>query len=176
MTIKAAPGREGVLGRDGVMGIVDDLRRLRGDVKRAVIRGKPTRDDPYEKIDLIEDRISADPEIKLGRGRRYSRQDRFEALSQTLHEWLKLWRAENGAGGRTMTALHFERWWPYLASAAILCFWIWLGMPFPSKPDPLMGASGTVAAVLVGFLGTAKAIVLTVTRSAVFQAIKTNRL
>lgn len=71
-----------------------------------------------------------------------------------------------------MSALWRERLWPYVGGLAVLAIWYWFGAAFPSKPDALMGASGTVAAVLVGFLGTAKAIILTITRSAVFRRLK----
>lgn len=97
MRITAAPGRNSKLARGGAMGIVDDLRRLGGEVRRAVVRGKPSQDDPYEKVDLVEERISEDHELVLGRGRRYSRQDRWGALEVTLREWLsgsELRRAE----------------------------------------------------------------------------------
>ena len=71
-----------------------------------------------------------------------------------------------------MSALWIERLWPYAVGIAVLGVWYWLSSPFPAKPDALMGASGTVAAVLVGFLGTAKAIILTITRSAIFRKLK----
>ncbi|MCV0387136.1 MAG: hypothetical protein K5821_12005 [Nitrobacter sp.] len=72
-----------------------------------------------------------------------------------------------------MTSLLFERSWPYIGSVVVLAVWWYgLGHPFPSKPDALMGASGTVAAVFVGFLGTAKAIVLGLTSSAAFKRLK----
>jgi hypothetical protein len=72
-----------------------------------------------------------------------------------------------------MTALLFERSWPYVGSAVVLAvWWFALGHPFPAKPDALMGASGTVAAVFVGFLGTAKAIVLGLTSSTAFKKLK----
>jgi hypothetical protein len=88
VTIKAAPGNAGSLGRDRALGIVDDLRRLGADLTHAVVRGKPTREDPFEKVDLVEERISSDPPIALGRGRRYSRPDRWAALAHTLRDWL----------------------------------------------------------------------------------------
>lgn len=71
-----------------------------------------------------------------------------------------------------MTALKLERLWPYVASLAVLLVWWKYGASFPKNADPLMGASGTVASVLVGFLGTAKAIVLGLTGSRVFKVLK----
>jgi hypothetical protein len=73
-----------------------------------------------------------------------------------------------------MTSLIWERSWPYVGAVLVLAvWWFGLGHPFPAKPDALMGASGTVAAVFVGFLGTAKAIVLGLTSSAAFKKLKT---
>jgi hypothetical protein len=72
-----------------------------------------------------------------------------------------------------MTALKIERWWPYLASIAVfLVWWFLFDKTFPKTVDGLMAASGTVSVVLVGFLGTAKAIVLSISSSAVFQRLK----
>ncbi|MDA9423979.1 MULTISPECIES: hypothetical protein [Bradyrhizobium] len=72
-----------------------------------------------------------------------------------------------------MTPLMIERGWPYLATiVVVLIWWFGLGHPIPAKPDALMGASGTVAAVFVGFLGTAKAIVLGLTNSAVYKKLR----
>lgn len=89
MHIKAAPGRGGALGRDGAFGIIDQLRRLGGDVKRGFVRGKPSPGDKrFENVDLVEERLSTEASIELGRGRRYSRDDRWNALSGQLHTWL----------------------------------------------------------------------------------------
>ena len=70
-------------------------------------------------------------------------------------------------------SLRFERTWPYAIGAiGWLIWWRLLGSPFPFPADPLMGASGTVSAVLIGFIGTAKAIVLGLADSAVFKQLK----
>jgi hypothetical protein len=71
-----------------------------------------------------------------------------------------------------MKGIFIERAWPYVASLIALGVWWYFGAPFPLKPDPLMSATGTVAAVLIGFLGTAKAIVLGMTDSEVFKRLK----
>jgi hypothetical protein len=47
-----------------------------------------------------------------------------------------------------------------------------LDKAFPKTVDGLMAASDTVSVVLVGFLGTAKAIILSISSSAVFQRLK----
>src|SRR5215207_4867409 len=72
-----------------------------------------------------------------------------------------------------MKSLHFEQWWPYASAITVLACWaLILGFPFPNNPDPLMGASGTIASVLVGFLATAKAVILGITGSEVFKKLK----
>ena len=71
-----------------------------------------------------------------------------------------------------MSSQKAEQYWPYVAAVLGTVSWYYLGAPFPSKPDALMGASGTVASVLVGFLGTAKAIILSITGSRVFKKIR----
>jgi hypothetical protein len=71
-----------------------------------------------------------------------------------------------------MTERIWEHVWPYVAALLVTGAWAYFGMPFPKNLDPLMGASGTVASVLVGFLGTAKAIILSITSSKVFKRLK----
>lgn len=72
-----------------------------------------------------------------------------------------------------MTELQVERYWPYVASIAVTIFWIGaLNGAFPQDFTALMGASGTVAAVLMGFIATSKAIVFGLTGSPVFQSLK----
>jgi hypothetical protein len=71
-----------------------------------------------------------------------------------------------------MTALRFERWWPYVGALVLFGVWLYFGRPFPRNPEGLMGASGTVAVVFVGFLGTAKAIVLSISNSPVYKRLK----
>lgn len=72
-----------------------------------------------------------------------------------------------------MTELFWEKYWPYFVAALISASWFhFLQHHFPSPPDNLLLATGTAAAVLIGFLATAKAIVLGLTNSPVFQAIK----
>jgi hypothetical protein len=72
-----------------------------------------------------------------------------------------------------VTALQLERVWPYAAAAGVLVAW-WYGLqaPFPAKPEGLLSTTATAAAVLVGFLATAKAVVLGMTGSPIFQIIK----
>ena len=72
-----------------------------------------------------------------------------------------------------MSALFWEKFWPYIMAVVVTCAWLFLaGGVFPTNIDNLMTATGTASAVLVGFLATAKAIVLGLTNSPVFLAIK----
>ncbi|MCV0387135.1 MAG: hypothetical protein K5821_12000 [Nitrobacter sp.] len=89
ITMKAAAGRDSALGRGGTLGIINDLQRVGASVKHALVKGRPTRDDPVDKIDLVSERISKDVDLELGQNRRYSRADRWEALVYTLQAWLR---------------------------------------------------------------------------------------
>jgi hypothetical protein len=72
-----------------------------------------------------------------------------------------------------MTALAFEGVLPYLTTTIVVVVWyFWLGAVFPSKPDNLLLETGTAAAVLIGFLATAKAIVLGLANSPIFRSLK----
>jgi hypothetical protein len=71
-----------------------------------------------------------------------------------------------------MTPLLFERLWPYVLTIVITIIWWYVGRPFPHNPEALLGASGTVAVVFVGFLGTAKAIVLSISHTPVYKKLK----
>lgn len=74
--------------------------------------------------------------------------------------------------GLTMSQA-IERIWPYAAAIAVLAFWwIVLQAPFPPNPDGLLAASGGASAVLVGFLATAKTVILAITGARVFQKLK----
>jgi hypothetical protein len=88
ITMTAAAGRDSALGRGGALGIVSDLQRVGASVKHALVKGRPTRDDPLDRIDLVSERVSRDEPLELGRSRRYSRTDRWQALTRVLRSWL----------------------------------------------------------------------------------------
>jgi hypothetical protein len=88
MTIKAAAGRDGALGHGRAMGLINDLQRMGASAKQAVVKGRPTRDDPLDIVDLVSERIKVEPRLPLGAGRRYSKQDRWAALAAALRDWL----------------------------------------------------------------------------------------
>lgn len=72
-----------------------------------------------------------------------------------------------------MTALRFERTWPYFAALLVVAGWWFIADGrFPSKPDALLGASGGASAVLVGFLATSKTIILSLNGSLVMTKIR----
>lgn len=69
-----------------------------------------------------------------------------------------------------------EKSWPYVFTAILVAGWWWgLKAPFPAASDGLLAASGGASAVLVGFLATSKAIILSVSASAVFAKIKNGK-
>jgi len=51
-------------------------------------------------------------------------------------------------------------------------WWFCLARPFPQASDGLLAASGGASAVLVGFLATAKTVILSVSSSEVFKRLK----
>lgn len=85
--MKAAGPRNSDLGREGVMGYVTDLRRMGAEVKRLMVKGKATEGAPIDEIDLIEERLSGDTPIRMGRGLRYTTEDRWRALSEAMQQW-----------------------------------------------------------------------------------------
>lgn len=67
----------------------------------------------------------------------------------------------------------FESAWPYVLGALPALVWYWgFNGPFPVPSAPLLGAALTATAVVVGFLATAKAVMLGVATSDVFQRLK----
>jgi hypothetical protein len=66
------------------------LRAASGDsgVKRLSVRAQVDKDSPRETIDLVAERLSAEVEIPLGSGRRYSLDERWSHLAQIHKTWL----------------------------------------------------------------------------------------
>ena len=69
-------------------------------------------------------------------------------------------------------SLLIEKSWPYILSVLIVASWFFYWeKPFPSDAGDLLGATGNVSAVLVGFLITAQAIVLGLTNTPLFSRL-----
>lgn len=66
--------------------IASDLLDARDDVSKLEIVAKEDDEAPREPLDLLEARLEADPPILL-RGRRAAREDRWQAIRQTLDIW-----------------------------------------------------------------------------------------
>ncbi|WP_157776549.1 hypothetical protein [Nitratireductor aquibiodomus] len=149
---------------------MNDLERLGSAVKRAVVKGKPTDAEKMESVNLIEERLQAEVNLTVGHGLRYVREDRWAAAATGSATMARGWFTTSAR--MIMSGLFWERSWPYLAAVFATGLWyIFLEKPFPSDARPLIGATGTVSAVLVGFLVTAKTIVLGLTGSAVFKTL-----
>lgn len=74
---------------------------------------------------------------------------------------------------KILSARFWEAAWPYLLAIAITGVWYRaLCAPFPAPAVSLLGAALTAGSVLVGFLATAKAVMLGVAASEVFQRLK----
>lgn len=69
--------------------------------------------------------------------------------------------------------IYVEWTWPYaLAALGALLWYFGLNAVFPRKIDPLMGAACNISAVLVGFMGAALAVILTISNSSVYNTLK----
>lgn len=88
IAMSAGRPRDSKLGRNGVMRIVDDLQRLSAFVTDAKVKGKQDPKMRMDEVDLISDRLYRDVRISIGDGQRYSSQDRWQKIGETLHEWL----------------------------------------------------------------------------------------
>jgi hypothetical protein len=87
MQLRGRAGRP--LGRDSVLTMVDELLRRGGDLHAARVWGKSAPGVGRKRpVDLVNDQLSADVEIRPARGHRYARPERWNGLARTLHEWL----------------------------------------------------------------------------------------
>jgi hypothetical protein len=72
-----------------------------------------------------------------------------------------------------LTARAIENWAPWIGAGLFLAAYHWWGKaPWPKEPDALLGASGGAAAVLIGFLATAKAIVLSLSGTRLYRTLR----
>lgn len=88
ITYHAARGRQSSLGPDGVMGLVQDLRAMAAGVRRARVRGKRADNGESDSIDLLEEMLSKEADIRVARGQRYARPERWQALETAFREWV----------------------------------------------------------------------------------------
>ena len=75
------------LGDDGIMGYVNDIAAAGALVKKALVKGKVAQGETTEIIDLLKEAVVREVPMALGDGLRYSRDDRWNALSHTLGYW-----------------------------------------------------------------------------------------
>lgn len=72
-----------------------------------------------------------------------------------------------------MDGLWIEKVRPLVLSITLTLAWAFLfSAPFPKKPDALLGSMVAASAVLMGFLATAKTIVVALTKSDIFLKLK----
>lgn len=72
-----------------------------------------------------------------------------------------------------MNSAQREQAWPYCAGVLVtLAWWYLLHGTFPADPSDLLSASGTISSVLIGFLATAKAIIMSASNSPTYQHIR----
>lgn len=89
VTIQTSKEQGGRLGRDGVMGFINEIRGLGGAVRGAFVRGKQAENTLTENVDLVEERLVAEALVNTGKGLRYSREDRWSALHRRIVAWLE---------------------------------------------------------------------------------------
>lgn len=80
--------RNSSLGSGSVRQLMQDLRRLGGNLKKATISGKRAQGERVESIDLLSEQVMSEPHIALGAGGRYAQHDRWTTLATTLRGWI----------------------------------------------------------------------------------------
>jgi hypothetical protein len=75
--------------------------------------------------------------------------------------------------GRALTlGFAVERTYPYVVALGVTIGWLFLGAPFPTQTDAMLGAAVTVASVFAGFLIGSKALLLSLKDSNVFRRLQ----
>lgn len=73
-----------------------------------------------------------------------------------------------------LTSLTIEAWFPYVAALLLTAAYVRFGRSsWPKEAEALLGASGGASAVLIGFLATAKAIVLSLSGTKLYKTLRT---
>jgi len=87
MSLKARPG--GSLGHQDAMQFVDGLLGRGGDLVRAKVYGKEVEGRGRKRpINLLNEHLSVEREVRRHTGQRFARGERWAALGQSLNEWL----------------------------------------------------------------------------------------
>lgn len=84
----ATQDREGALGNERMRQIIRDAQQLGGALLSAKVRGKRTEADKSDVVDLVNDRVTAEPTLRMGPALRYTQADRWEALGRVLRQWI----------------------------------------------------------------------------------------
>jgi hypothetical protein len=129
------------------------------------ITAQESEEAPREQVDFIEARLEEDVDVQRV-GRRYGRNERWEALRQMYERW----RADGHLNGRSLS-LFWERVWPLIGATVVVAVWLKLGKPFPASPDGLFGAAATVSSIFASFLGVAKALILTIKGTETYKVL-----
>jgi hypothetical protein len=88
MQLRGRAGR--ALGRDSVFAMVDDLLQRGGDLHAARVWGKRAQGAGRKRpVDLVNDQLSTEVDIRPARGHRFARPERWDALGRTLDDWLR---------------------------------------------------------------------------------------
>ncbi|TYC53830.1 hypothetical protein FMN50_13750 [Rhodobacterales bacterium] len=88
IAMHAAAGKGSPLESSGVEAIIDSIARLGNAVRTATVKGKARPEDVYEAVNLVKDRVGTEVNLTVGAALRLERQDRWDALKDTLQSWL----------------------------------------------------------------------------------------
>ena len=65
----------------------------------------------------------------------------------------------------------FERSYPFMGAALVSGCWWWFCVKFPEPADSMLNASLTFGAIITGFLGTSKAILMSLKGTKIFRRL-----
>jgi len=85
--LSAGRGREGALALNAAQAIIADLQRLGGDLTAATVTGKPEARGARDKVNLVDERLSRQVDIRPNLGHRMALPERWIALGESLRHW-----------------------------------------------------------------------------------------
>lgn len=87
MKMSAGRGRGATLALGAAFAILTDLERLGGDLIQGTVKGKRAPGEETTSVDLVDERLTAERDIRPNLGHRFARPERWGALRDALAEW-----------------------------------------------------------------------------------------